>query len=88
MRIFLALQTFSSPETRSTYVTGMTYTIRPPNRYLNALAEVWALEGKIQFGHTSPPVQIVGKAIVTDPITEDTTIWEKTKRSWRQFKWR
>ncbi len=88
MRSFIALQTFEAPETKSVYVEGLSYTIRDGNRYLNALAEVWALQGKIKFGHATPPVQIVGKAIVFDPVIEDVTIWEKTKRAWRQLKWR
>lgn len=88
MRSFIALQTFEAPETKSVYVEELSYTIRDGNRYLNALAEVWALQGKIKFGHAIPSVQIVGKAIVFDPVIEDVTIWEKTKRAWRQLKWR
>ena len=81
MRIFLALQTFSSPETRSTYVTGMTYTIRPKNRYLNALAEVWALEGKVNF-IAPPTVSKLRGHGYTEP-----GIWAKTVTAWRQL-WR
>lgn len=55
MRVFDALQTFESPEMKSTYVGGLSYSIRPGNRYLEALAEVWALEQRIHFHHN--PVQ-------------------------------
>ena len=61
MRSFVVLQSFTSKETRSEYVEGLSYTIRPGNRYLNALAEVWAFEGKIQFHHEAQRPQIRGK---------------------------
>ena len=68
MRTFTALITFSSPETKSTYVEGLTYTIRQGNRYLNALAEVWSLERKIQFEHQSHRPLIEGHGPSKDEL--------------------
>ncbi len=67
MRSFTALQTFEASETKSVYVEGLSYTIRDGNRYLNALAEVWALQGKVVFNHNSKDKIVRGKGIVTDP---------------------
>lgn len=66
MRSFTALQTFEAPEIKSVYVEGLSYTIREGNRYLNALAEVWALQGKIVFNHNSKDKIINGNGIVTN----------------------
>lgn len=60
MRTFVALKTFHSPETKSMYVEGLSYTIKQGNRYLNALAEVWALEEKIRFAHNMTKCVLTG----------------------------
>ena len=80
-RMFIAKKTFSSSETKSTYAQGLTYTIRPWNRYLNVLAEVWQVEGKIEFIHNNNVATVIGKGY-TDP-----TIWAKTKNAWNKL-WR
>lgn len=67
MRAFTALRDFDSPETKSSYAEGLSYTIRPGNRYLNALAEVWVLEGKIVFHHDGKRTQVQGKGVLTTP---------------------
>lgn len=85
MRTFIALSTFESPETKSVYVEGLTYSIREGNRYLNALAEVWSLEGRIRFEHR-PEVksQIEGVGTVEYKVeSQDLTLWEKTVKAWR-----
>lgn len=61
MRVFVALKTFESPELVSTYVEGLSYVICDNNTYLEALAEVWALEGKIHFEHDPIKQRIKGK---------------------------
>lgn len=80
-RTFLALSTFYSPEFKSTYAQGLTYTIKHGNRYLNALAEVWKVEGKIEFIHEKNVATVIGKGY-TDP-----TIWAKTLNIWNTL-WR
>lgn len=82
MRVFTAIQTFESHELQSTYCKGMSYTIRPGNRYLNALAEVWALEGKIIFAHIAPEPEVIGIGTVTETLmSDDPSIWDKTKKA-------
>lgn len=84
-RTFYAIKTFTSSETGSTYIDGLSYTIRPGNRYLNHLAEVWALEGKVAFEHKpESKAKIEGQATVeTFSSCVDESIWEKTKKVWR-----
>ena len=57
---FTPLVDFVSPETRSSYVKDMTYTIRPGNDRLAALAQRWHAEGKIEFKATRPPSSVKG----------------------------
>lgn len=47
---------FYAPETRSQYVAGLSYTVRPGNDYLAGLVEKWLAEGKVApfAGGTSP----------------------------------
>jgi hypothetical protein len=82
MRTFRALQTFKSEETKSWYTQVLTYTVRPGNRLLNALAEVWALQGKVTFNHIAVPPPIEGIGTVTRPHSEDPSFWEMTKKAW------
>jgi len=84
MRQFKVLSTFESSEMKSTYVEGFSYTIIDGNRMLNALAEVWALQGKIEFVHQiKPHVEIKGQGIVEYAShKEDEGIWEKTLAAW------
>jgi hypothetical protein len=83
MRTFIALHTFESPETQSVYVQDLTYTIRNTNKMLNALAEVWALQGKIVFLHEQNKVLLYGSGHTHLQETLDETIWEKTKKAWK-----
>ena len=80
MRTFVALQTFTAQETRSHYVEGLSYTVRPGNRYLNALAEVWALEGKVRFIHNSPKSALKGTAVAytMPPPPPPVVVWAPT----------
>jgi len=77
MRTFVALQTFTAQETRSHYVEGLSYIVRPGNRYLNALAEVWALEGKVRFTHNSPKSALKGTAVAytVPPLPPPVVVW-------------
>lgn len=79
MRLFTALQTFDSPQTESTYLEGYSYTIRG-NRYLNALAEVWEIENKIQFEHDPMKHRVTARG--EDPIT----IIERLQEQQSQYK--
>lgn len=85
MRSFVALKTFECPELKSMYVEGLSYTIKPSNKYLNALAEVWALEKKIAFDH-NPIIKAKVEGVGTVKYfsnTVDEDIWTKTKKAWR-----
>lgn len=63
---FQALETFDSPETRSTYVKGFSYTIRPGNEILARLAKDWLGRGMIEMHPGSePPSNVAGQGIVT-----------------------
>lgn len=67
MRVFQALKDFESTETKSVYCAGLTYTVQN-NRMLEALAEVWALEGKVKWLHAPEKLGMVsGTGTVTDP---------------------
>lgn len=82
MRSFKALQTFESPEMKSTYIEGLSYTINDNNKVLNALAELWALQGKVVFVHDQRPhAKLSGSGSV------ETTFWGLTKAGWRSL-WR
>lgn len=70
MRQFKALITFDSPETKSTYLEGFSYTIRSGNRYLNALAEVWVFQGKVAFEHQPKHEGIQGVGPGKDEIIQ------------------
>ncbi len=50
---FIAREDFHSPELRSSYAKGMTYTVRPGPTHarLGELAKRWEAEGKIVFIH-------------------------------------
>jgi hypothetical protein len=50
MIVFTARKDFFSPETRSQYVNGLSYTARPDDRTLIGLLEKWLDEGKIELG--------------------------------------
>lgn len=81
MRQFIALQTFESLETRSVYVEGLSYRIVDGNRLLGALAELWAIQGKVKFLHNPTAAVITGKGF------SDPSIWLKTKM-WFRSVWR
>jgi hypothetical protein len=63
---FRALATFESEETRSTYVEGLTYTVRPGNDLLAVLAVDWAEQDKIEFIDSAvvPKSRISGSGFV------------------------
>lgn len=82
MRHFIALQSFTSPETRSHYIEGLSYTIRPGNRYLNTLAEVWAIQGKIQFLPQTTKAQLTGTGVVSEAVPTPSW-WDQIKAVWR-----
>lgn len=84
MRTFQALQTFECKETKSTYVQGLTYTVKPGNRLLGALAEVWVLQGKAVFLHDQNLAQLKGTGVVTDHPKEPS-FWDQTKTAWRSL---
>lgn len=67
MHKFRALKTFESEETRSTYVTGLFYTIRPGNDLLAVLAEDWVSEGKIEYVDGTGvmiPSRVTGQGVI------------------------
>lgn len=74
MRQFKALSTFESPETQSTYLEGFSYTIRPANRLLNALAELWFIQKKIEFLHDDKRAEFKGRGFVLNPPPEPPPI--------------
>lgn len=55
---FTALEDFFSPETKSQYVKGLSYTARTPA--LAALVEKWLAEGKVAVGG-APAGKLSGK---------------------------
>jgi hypothetical protein len=85
MRSFIVLLNFESSETQSVYVQGLTYTIRNNNKMLNALAEVWALQGKITFLHEQNKALLFGIGRIHSQEVIDETIWEKTKKAWKRL---
>lgn len=50
---FTVLTSFESPELKSHYVAGHSYTIKDGNEKLARLAAQWKDEGKIVFGGTT-----------------------------------
>jgi hypothetical protein len=58
-QLFTALVTFYSPETNSTYIEGLGYTVRPGNHVLAELVKGWLSEGKVSLG--GPESRIEGK---------------------------
>ncbi len=46
---FKALGTFKSEEMRSTYVAGLSYTVRPGNDLLARHVAAWVSEGKVEI---------------------------------------
>jgi len=78
--MFKSLQDFDVPELRSTYVKDLVYTVRDNNKILNAMAEVWALQGKVVFVHqTSQMAKIEGYGHT------ETTFLGMTKAAWRSL---
>jgi hypothetical protein len=69
MRTFQALKDFESPELKSVYCAGLTYTVHANNKYLNNLGEVWALEGKIKWLHTPLVSGMSGEGEVSGPVS-------------------
>lgn len=45
---FRALETFKSEEMRSTYMVGLSYTVRPGNDLLARHVAAWVSEGKVE----------------------------------------
>ena len=46
---FKALETFRSEELRSTYQTGLSYTVRPGNDLLARHVAAWVSEGRVEI---------------------------------------
>lgn len=53
---FTPLKNFASPELRSEYSVGLSYTVRPGNTKLAALVEKWLAEGKVRLGTPDAPL--------------------------------
>lgn len=85
MRTFKALQTFESTDTRSVYTEGLSYSIVDGNRFLNACAEVWALQGKIEFDHIAPNSAKITGVGQSGTKVVDTGFWGLTKAGWRSL---
>lgn len=82
IRMFTALQDFDSTELRSSYAKGLTYNMVSNNKKLEDLAEVWSLEGKIQF------VPMDGtRATLSGTGVVESNFWVMTKAAWRSL-WR
>jgi hypothetical protein len=67
LRRFRALKTFESPDLKSTYVKGMTYTVRDGNDLLAVFAEDWVQEGLVEYcgeNEPVPPFFVAGQGIV------------------------
>ncbi len=62
---FRALETFDSEATRSTYVRGLTYTVRPGNELLARLVETWIGEDKVEIIRPPDKARIGGHGKVT-----------------------
>ncbi len=55
---FTALEDFYSPELKSSYVKGLSYTVRPGDVLLVKLVPTWIDEGKVELG--GPEAKIEG----------------------------
>jgi hypothetical protein len=65
---FVALEDFTSPETNSTYLKGLSYRIRRGNDKLHDLVlgkGGWRDQGKVQVG-TAPAASVAGTATVKE----------------------
>jgi hypothetical protein len=87
MRVFKALKTFDSDDLRSTYLKDFSYTIDANNKLLNACAEVWALQGKVQFDHIVTSHAKLKGAGRVETRGVDVGFWNLTKTGWRSL-WR
>ena len=56
---FTPKQDFECPDLRSTYLAGMTYTVREGNVTLAKLVDQWLKEGKVVEG--GAPTKVAGK---------------------------
>lgn len=57
---FRALKTFYSEETKSGYVEGFFYTVRPGNDLLKGLVDEWLEEGVVEVIYADPDKGKVG----------------------------
>lgn len=68
---FTPLKDFTSEELRSVYCAGLSYTIRPGNKKLAELVQVWLKEGKVRLGPPDVPMEsakVSGEGTVTETI--------------------
>ena len=61
---FRALKTFECEEVRSTYVTGLTYTVREGNEILAGLVEDWIKQGRVEIVDNSVKARVAGSGRV------------------------
>lgn len=64
---FRALADFASPETKSHYAKGLTYTVREGNKALAALVEKWMTEKKVELvgaKSVAPAAKLAGQGKV------------------------
>jgi len=61
-RKFTALENFTSDETRSEYVEGMTYEAQESDEVLMAIIDEWITEGRVREGGPESEVSGEGKA--------------------------
>ncbi len=66
---FNALETFRSEEMRSTYMAGLSYTVRPGNDLLARHVAAWVSEGKVEVipedAMTERKARVSGHGVVT-----------------------
>lgn len=63
---FRVFEDFHSPELKSFYVTGLTYTLRADNQLLSALLPQWVAEGKVKIlADSEPQSQLTGKGTLS-----------------------
>jgi len=59
---FRPLQTFEEPQTLSTYMEGLLYTVRPGNDLLHGLVQGWLEEKKVEL--VEPQSRVAGSGLV------------------------
>ena len=78
-RQFRVRADFYSPELKSQYVTGLTYTIRDGNSDLAKLADNWAEEGRIELLDFPVTSEMAGRGEASPASAGG--FWQKVKET-------